>query len=191
MLKIAITPEEISPDEPRRITTILDNGWDMVHLRHPGATIRDIRHIIEGIPQRLHRKLRLHGHFSLVNEFNLGGLHLNSRCPKPPTHYSGALSRSCHSPKGVKEAALTGEYDYVTLSPVFDSLSKAGYGAAFSPEEISSATSCALRVIALGGVTPDKTRMIADAGFGGYAVLGYLAAAYTEEQLIEALKEFE
>ena len=48
-----------------------------------------------------------------------------------------------------------------------------------------------MRVIALGGVTPDKTVSIADAGFGGYAVLGYLAAAATEERLKEALKEFE
>ena len=127
MLKIAITPEEISYDEARRVMTILDNGWDMVHLRHPGATIRDVRHIIERIPQRLHRKLRLHGHFSLVNEFNLGGLHLNSRCPNPPANYSGPLSRSCHTPDEVATSANTGRYDYVTLCPVFDSLSKAGY----------------------------------------------------------------
>lgn len=190
MLRIAITPPEILPDEPQVITTILTGGWDMVHLRHPGASKTDIRRIIEAVPQQLHRRLRLHGHFSLTDEFNLGGLHLNSRCPNPPANYSGPLSLTCHSPEQVAEAAVTGKYDYVTLSPVFDSLSKQGYNSAFSPEDIRRATSCDVRIIALGGVTPAKLTEIEAAGFAGYAVLGYIAQAQAEGRLDYALAEF-
>ncbi len=190
MLRIAITPEEILPDEAKTITAILDSGWDMVHLRHPAATVKDMRRIIEAVPQRLHRKLRLHGHFSLTDEFNLGGLHLNSRCPNPPANYSGTLSLTCHSPEQVAEAAAAGKHDYVILSPVFDSVSKQGYNAAFSPEDIRRATSCGVPVVALGGVTPARLHEIEADGFSGYAVLGYLSQAQADGRLADALAEF-
>lgn len=175
MIAVAYTPVQPAADEPRRIIRLLDGGWDYVHLRHPDATVRDMRNIIEALPQRLHGRIRLHGHFALTNEFNLGGLHLNSRCPQAPANYSGPLGITCHSVGEVLEAAATGRYAYATLSPIFPSLSKPGYAADFAPEEIARATA-AMPVIALGGVTPERMEAVADLGFAGYAVLGSLAA---------------
>ena len=191
MLRIAITPPDISINEPAIIAEILDYGWDMVHLRHPNASTADMRRLIEAIPQRLHPRLRLHGHFTLTDEFNLGGLHLNSRCPMPPANYSGRLSLTCHSVDEVIAAAETARYDYVTLSPIFDSISKEGYTAAFTDAEIIRANSTAIEVVALGGVSPQRLPNIAEAGFGGYAVLGYLADAAAGGRLKEALGEFD
>lgn len=68
MLRIAITPEEEHPREAGMVSAILDAGWDYVHLRHPGAGLRDIKRIIESVPQKYHCRLRLHGHFELLNE---------------------------------------------------------------------------------------------------------------------------
>ena len=192
MLRIAITPEEILPGEAKMITTVLSAGWDMVHLRHPRATTADMRRLIESIPQQFHRQLRLHGHFVLTNEFNLGGLHLNSRCPQPPECYNGAVSRSCHTVDEVRTAAEAKAFDYVTLSPVFNSLSKQGYSAAFTPEEIAEATSVeGVKLIALGGITPATAALAKDMGFDGFAVLGYLAEAEASGQLSRAVDEFE
>lgn len=168
--KIYITPEEPSAEEPRLIMELLERGWTMAHLRHPDATLRQMRQIIESIDQRFHGRLRLHGHFTLAAEFNLGGLHLNKRCPTPPDFYSGPVSRSCHS---IKEVSESSGCDYVTLSPVFDSVSKPGYHAAFSPDELDSLNE--LRepdVIALGGVTPERVDLLRRWNFAGYAVKG-------------------
>ena len=170
MMRIAITPEEIRPDEATWITTLLESGWDMVHMRHPQASLRDIRDIIVALPQRLHKRIRLHGYFELINEFNLGGLHLNRRCPQPPANYTGPYSRSCHS---IEEVTASADCDYVTLSPIFDSVSKPGYGARFSQTELLSIDKISSPlVIALGGVTPERVAALEQYNFSGYAVLG-------------------
>ena len=166
--RIYITPETISPDEQRRILLLLDRGWDMVHLRFPMATAGEIRQLIEAIPQCYHSRLRLHDHFNLTDDFRLGGLHLNHRNPLAPQGYTGSVSRSCHSIAEVRES--TG-CDYVTLSPVFDSISKAGYRAAFSREELMELNDIASpAVMALGGITPQRLPQIEGLGFSGYAV---------------------
>lgn len=170
LMKIYITPEDILPGEPAMVERVLDCGWDYVHLRHPGASLRDMRNLIEAIGQRYHGRLRLHGHFILASEFNLGGLHLNRRCMEVPPFYSGPVSRSCHS---VEEVRRSKGCDYVTLSPVFDSISKPGYRAAFSTGELVSLNEIAEPgVIALGGVRPDRIKEIEKYNFRGFAVKG-------------------
>lgn len=185
ILRIAITPEEIFRDEPAYICEILSRGWDKVHLRHPGASLRDMRNLIEAIPQRFHSRLRLHGHFELLNSFRLGGIQLNGRCPRKPDNYTGPYSRTCHS---LREVAESGECDYVTLSPIFDSISKAGYKAAFTKEELKEIDKnrplfVNTKVVALGGINPDTAKEAVSLGFDGYAVLGALMTAPDIEEL--------
>ncbi|MBQ9077883.1 MAG: thiamine phosphate synthase [Muribaculaceae bacterium] len=184
--RIAITPPEISTGEADYITVILDAGWDYVHLRHPKASTSEVRRIIESIPQQHHRRLKLHGHFELINEFNLGGLHLNHRCPAPPALYSGALSKSCHS---IEETADIGRYEYVTLSPIFDSISKTGYKAAFTDRALTEIPPS--KVIALGGITPERLHDVMQYPFSGIAVLGYLFNATDSKNLRQRIAEFE
>lgn len=176
-LRIAVTPAEPLPDEGERITRLLDSGrFTDVHLRHPGATVREMLRLIESVAPRHHGRLHLHGHFDLINEFNLGGLHLNRRCPAPPPAWRGVLSASCHSLDDVGRCRAAG-LDYVTVSPVFDSISKPGYRAAFTPRELHElAATEGLTVVALGGVTPRRLPELARLGFGAYAML---SAAWT------------
>ena len=77
----------------------------------------------------------------------------------------GLVSRSCHS---LDE--LTAEANYLFLSPIFDSISKPGYRAAFSAEELRGKVDG--RVFALGGVTFEQLPYIQELGFGGAAMLG-------------------
>lgn len=185
-LRIAITPFDIIPHEDSFIRAILDEGWDYVHLRHPAASFIDMRNLIEKIPQRYHARLRLHGHFELINEFNLGGLHLNSRCPVAPANYSGTLSRSCHTLEEAHRYAHV--MDFITLSPIFDSVSKKGYASAFSHADWQSVPNG--KTVALGGITPDTARLLKGTPFIGYAVLGYLFSAETEKELKKRLERF-
>lgn len=194
-MRIAITPELIFDSESAFIQEILSHGWDMVHLRHPSASLRDMQNLIESIPQKYHHRLRLHGHFELLNRFKLGGIHLNRRCPAAPENYSGPHSRSCHT---IEELSAASEplCDYVTLSPIFDSVSKTGYKAAFSEKElreIDKITDSGVnkKVIALGGVKSDNFKSLAPYGFAGFAVLGALMNATSTDDLRLRLSLFD
>ncbi len=157
----------MTPGEAANIEHILYGGIDFVHIRKPGASLRDIKNLIEDIPYALRKRLKLHGHFELLNEFNLGGVHINSRCPiAPPTAH--AISRSCHSLEELEDCE---KYEYVTLSPIFDSISKSGYRSAFDLDEIKGKIR-SKNVIALGGVDPAKFHILEETGFAGAAMLG-------------------
>jgi thiamine-phosphate pyrophosphorylase len=157
-----------------------------VHLRHPDGSLRDMRNLIETIPQRLYRRLKLHGHFDLLNDFNLGGVHLNRRCPTAPASFRGEVSRSCHSLDEVIRYAP--ECNYVTLSPIFPSISKPGYVGSFTDDELK-ALPCD-KVIALGGITPDNVAALERYPFAGFAVLGYLWSAVDLNDMRCRLGEF-
>ena len=63
----------------------------------------------------------------------------------------------------------------MSLSPIFDSISKRGYRSAFSADDIAAAHKVGLideRVMALGGITFDKITEIKEMGFGGAMILG-------------------
>jgi thiamine-phosphate pyrophosphorylase len=100
------------------------------------------------------------------------GVHLNRR----NTEYGGTkklkISKSCHS---IHELKMIEGYDYVLLSPVFDSISKEGYRATFSCEELFDASQAGLineKVIALGGIDVNTLPLLKYCKFGGIAVLG-------------------
>lgn len=185
-LLLAITPERPSDCEAERVAAMLEAGVDVVHLRHPGASADELRRILRAIPAEWHGRIRLHDRFELAGEFAVGGLHLNGRNPEPPAGYAGGLSRSCHSLAEVK--AASGRYDYVTLSPIFPSLSKPGYGGgAFSEAELES-ISPADRVVALGGITCERIGALRRYNFIGYAMLGALWGAADAVAIIKSLK---
>lgn len=168
-IRIAFTSPNHEKDEARKITDILEKGEaDIVHLRKPGFTLEEISKILSEIPDQWHCKIKLHDHFELLDTFSLMGVHLNSRNPyAPPGCYS--ISKSCHS---LEEIDIQKNMDYLTLSPVYDSISKEGYKSNFDLEEIKEHLK-KTKVIALGGVTPSKFDELKEAGFAGAAMLGY------------------
>ena len=179
MRVIAITRPEFFPGEAEQIESLLRYGFerryrvDLVHIRKPGADREALRNLIAQIPQDLHSRLVLHDHHTLASEYSLFGIHLNSRNPLPPEGYRGNVSRSCHSLKEVQECK--DKYGYVSLSPIFDSISKVGYTSAFSREQILEAVSEGIidsRVYALGGVTWERLDALCEIGFGGAMLLG-------------------
>ena len=167
---IAITPPLFFPEEVSRITEILDSGEaDFVHIRKPDSTSREITELITQLPQRLHYRLKIHDHFQLLEEFSLAGVHLNSRNPKAPLK-NISISKSLHS---LEELSVAHEFDYATLSPIFDSISKKGYRAKFDYQELREHLKGKENIIALGGVTPEKFPLLRSLGFSGAALLSH------------------
>ena len=69
-------------------------------------------------------------------------------------------------------AAAAAQADYVTLSPIFLTSSKPGYGPALGIAAIGPAAKLGISVLALGGVTADVAGPCLEAGARGVAVMG-------------------
>lgn len=88
----------------------------------------------------------------------------------------GWIGVSAHSVADVKLAKEAGA-DYVTLSPIFPSESKPGYGPPLGLESITQAAAVGIPVFALGGVTPRSAHSCIVAGAHGLAVMGTVMRA--------------
>lgn len=163
--------------EVAAITALCRAGLELFHLRKPGSSVEECRALLEQLPPFCRERVVLHDHHGLFSEFRLRGLHLNGRNPAFPPGFAGQRSASCHSLAELAERKGTGEFDYLFLSPVFDSLSKRGYQAAFLPEALAAARDGGLidaQVMALGGIRPELLPQVQAWGFGGAVVLGYV-----------------
>ena len=175
MKLILITPPTYFVEEDKIITSLFEEGLDILHLRKPNTAPMFAERLLSLIPEQYHKRIVVHGHFYLKEEFRLKGVHLNSRNPNLPDNYKGHISRSCHSLEEVKEHKR--HCDYVFMSPVFDCISKKDYHANYTPEEIHKASRAGIidkKVIALGGIDTNNIRQVKDYGFGGAAILGAL-----------------
>ena len=170
---IVITSPGFLQGEADFIDRLFGHGLDRLHLRKPGADIGECRRLLDGISREWLPQIVVHDNFGLCREYGLGGVHLNGRNPMAPPNHEGSVSRSCHSLEEISR--YKGECDYLTLSPIFNSISKQGYMAAFGPGQLATARDSGLidrRVIALGGVTLENIPRVKELGFGGVAILG-------------------
>lgn len=172
MRLIVITPETPVTAEAEAIMTMLDRGVERVHLRHPRLSADDVAAIIGKIDAQYHGRLSLNDFHELASCYGCG-IHLNGRNPLAPEGFDGIVSRSCHSVTEASAAAPMTDYRFI--SPVFNSISKQGYTAAFTPGELRRAFDDGLLdgdTFALGGVSADTMALLRDTGFSGAAVLG-------------------
>jgi thiamine-phosphate pyrophosphorylase len=119
-----------------------------------------------------------------------GGVHLPSAGnPKAARARlpDGLIGASAHS---VEEASalLDSGADYVTISPVFPTASKPGYGPAIGLDGLAEvAARVPGPVIALGGITVANAPLCLSAGARGVAVMGEVMRATEPQALVEAM----
>jgi len=97
-------------------------------------------------------------------------VHLAAADPFPQAR-PPLTGRSCHSPAELERAAAEG-CDYATISPVFATASKPGYGPALGVERLAAAVASGPPAYALAGITPEDVRSCLAAGAHGVAVMG-------------------
>ena len=181
---IITTPTFIS-HEAKYIYQLFEAGIDLLHLRKPDSTPEECEQLIQKIDPKWYPQIVIHDHFELCEKYHLHGIHLNRRNCQIPENFQGSISRSCHSfeevtesldntspdfPKGSKPT-----FDYVFLSPIFDSISKIGYKHSFSNRDLEDAGNSGIinkKVIALGGIIPQFIPQLRAWNFGGAAFLG-------------------
>lgn len=190
---IVITSPDFLSGEAFFIDKLFRHGLDLLHLRKPGASVEDYRHLLSLIPESWHSRIVLHEHFELTSEFCLHGIHINRRCSHVPEGFDGSISCSCHSLEEV--VANKPLRNYLFLSPIFNSISKIGYEAAFSASTLQQAAQDVIidsKVIALGGVSSANIPQIKSWHFGGAAFLGDIWSRINDphvDQYLDTLRQ--
>ena len=170
---IAITTPKVIDEDAYIIKSLLDKGIDTVHLRKPESCIDDCRKLLSTLDAEYRASIVIHDYPELYSEFSLQGIHINRNITTLPDGYNGLKTRSCHSLEEV--VRYKSEYDYLLLSPIFDSISKVGYRSTFNEDVLQRASTSGIidsKVIALGGVTLDKISYLKGLNFGGAAMVG-------------------
>ncbi|MBF1617121.1 thiamine phosphate synthase [Prevotella sp.] len=185
---ITITSPEFLSGEAIFIDKLFSQGLDLLHLRKPEASLEAYKRLLLQIPKHWYSRIVLHEHFALAEKFGLHGIHLNRRCSQVPDSFRGSISCSCHTLEEVKKQKAS--KDYVFLSPIFDSISKVGYHAAFSPtllKQTAIENVIDEKVIALGGITANNIPLVKEWHFGGVALLGDIWKRMSDPQVDEYL----
>ena len=155
------------------IRRLLAGGIGIIHLRKPDSDIDECRQLLRALTAEERSKIIVHDYPELYYEFSLKGIHINRNVPALPDGYKGFRTRSCHSFEEVVK--YKDECDYLFLSPIFDSISKTGYRAAFTSEQLRRASIDGIidsKVVALGGVTYASIPYLEQLNFGGAAMIG-------------------
>ena len=172
MKLIVITTPDFRKGESDQIISLFENGLETLHLRKPNSDITTYEHLLASIPTPFLGRIVLHEHFSLTDKLPLCGVHLNRRNPSYQGNRCVQISKSCHSLEEIRSAS---SFDYLFLSPIFNSISKSGYNAAFSDKQLETASQNGWineNVIALGGIDISTLSKIKRFSFGGAALLG-------------------
>ena len=177
---IVISNSEPLEDEGRILTKLFENGLETLHLRKPKYSTRQLRKLIASIPDHFHDRIIIHSHHNLSRKFKLKGIHMTKSHKRRPfwkwlnekilkIKNPNALITTSHS----RISSLFEEeekYDYIFLSPVFDSLS-GKYQSGFTEHGLRSAISkTEFKVIARGGVDINCIEKAKDIGFEGIAL---------------------
>lgn len=151
-------------------------GWlllrDKDMPRHERA---DLARRLRAITRRTGTALSISADTALARECGADGLHLQTldavREARALLGPSIVIGLSTHAPVEAAAAAEAGA-DYVTLSPIFTTSSKPGYGPALGTAALSRASTSGIPVLALAGVAPASVAGCIAAGAGGVAVMG-------------------
>jgi thiamine-phosphate pyrophosphorylase len=177
---IVISAPGTIPGEPKKITALFKAGLKVFHLRKPGISKSSLEQIILSIPSRYHPRIVIREHFQLLEKYNLRGIHLTERVRKKGMAQrikDKTFSASLHA---LTDAfLLRDQFDYVFISPVFDSISKSKLKQKFELEivrtfmnEYRRLPGKNAKIIALGGIHKKNVKSVRKAGFNGAAVLG-------------------
>lgn len=194
---VVISPPYNIEGEIELLRCLFDDGLEYFHLRKPGIDSaileKSLIDYLEQLPKKYHDKIILHSNYDLVNRYNLKGVHYTkNNLPVKNINNRRHQSASFHTIDEVEKNEFP--YNYVFLSPVFDSISKQNYKSNFDLTTISNflkSNNEHVEVIALGGIDENTVLQAYESGFKGVAVLGAVWKTFEETKSInETIKKF-
>jgi thiamine-phosphate pyrophosphorylase len=171
----------------------LAGGCRWFSLREKDLPPDERSRLLRGLVELGHRRgavVTAHADLEAVVAAGADGVHLPGGAD-PATARArlpgGLVGASAHS-AAEAAALLRAGADYVTLSPVFATASKPGYGPALGLAGLAETAARAPGpVIALGGITAANAAACVEAGASGVAVMGEIMRAADPRACAEAL----
>ena len=175
MKLIIMTKSTFFVEEDKILTTLFDEGMDDLHLFKPESAPIYSERLLSLIPEDYSRKITVHDHYYLNNEYNLAGIHLDDPDALVPNGYKGKYSRTCNDLSMLKE--MKKKSKYVFLKNIFDCIEFGNEKKSFTMNQLEYAADKGLidkHVYALGGMSLENIRTAKSLGFGGVVVCGDL-----------------
>ncbi|MCK4739746.1 MAG: thiamine phosphate synthase [Deltaproteobacteria bacterium] len=179
------------------VGSALSGGVRCIQLREKDLSGRELFELatkLRFLTNRFGARLIINDRIDIAQIVGACGVHLpsNGITPRDARKLLGKdalIGVSTHSTTEAKIAEKEGA-DFVTTGPVFDTPSKAIYGAPIGLETLSKITSeITIPVLALGGVKKNNVEATQDAGAFGIALIsGIISATEVEQETKEFLK---
>ena len=170
-------------------------GIDAVQIREGGLEDAELLTLVTGITRRIAgttARVLVNGRPDVAMMAGAWGVHLPANalpCARARTIVpeSFVIGRSVHSVEEARAAADAGACDYLLFGTVFASHSKpVGHPVAGLEALKTVCAAVPIPVVAIGGMTADRARAVAEAGAAGVAGIGLFAAG-TERALTDAV----
>jgi len=185
MKLIVLTAPEGYKEEALVLRQLLDSGLETLHVRKPSFSKEQMEGYIKLIPPQFYNRIVLHSHHHLIERYNFKGIHLTGDFIRSVDDHSlkeliqvlkkrrMTVSRPMHTLEELVQNKLN--YDYVFLSPLFNSISKANYPSTLSLASIELVMEnylSSVKVIGLGGIDEQSIPSAMKTGIHGVALLG-------------------
>ena len=175
-MKLAImTKSTFFVEEDKILSSLFDEGLDDLHLFKPGSSPMYSERLLTLLPGDYYRKITVHDHFYLKQEYDLAGIHLDNPTDNLPDGYKGKFSRTCTDLSQLKE--MKKKSQYVFLKNIFDCIEFKEEKSSFSLQQLELAAGNGLidkKVYALGGMSLENIKIAKALGFGGVVICGDL-----------------
>ena len=175
-MKLAImTKSTFFVEEDKILSSLFDEGLDDLHLFKSGSSPMYSERLLTLLPEDYYRKITVHDHFYLKQEYDLAGIHLDNPTDNLPDGYKGKFSRTCTDLSQLKE--MKKKSQYVFLKNIFDCIEFKEEKSSFSLQQLELAAGNGLidkKVYALGGMSLENIKIAKALGFGGVVICGDL-----------------
>lgn len=183
MKLVIMTKPTFFVEEDKILATLFEEGMESLHLYKPGAEPVYTERLLTLLPEDYRKRITVHDHFYLKDEFRLKGIHLDDASAPLPAGYKGSVGRTCCRLDELKE--MKKHSNYVFLQVGFDGQGRTGTTGSvvadnavngnnkMQTEDLQEACRRGLidkRVYAMGGLTLENMRVAKELGFGGVVV---------------------
>ena len=175
MKLIIMTKATFFVEEDKILTTLFEEGMENLHLYKPGSEPIYSERLLTLLPDDYYKRITVHDHFYLREEYGLKGIHLNHATDNVPFGYRGNITRTCHTIEELSAAKK--ESKYVFLKTIFDSQSNPEDKRTQDYDQLKEAAKKGLidkKVYAMGGINIDNISLCRELGFGGVVICGDL-----------------
>ncbi len=195
-MKLAImTKSTFFVEEDKILSSLFDEGMDNLHLYKPGASPMYSERLLTLLPEDYYRKITVHDHYYLKQEYDLAGIHIDDPKAMVPEGYKGKYSRTCTDLSQLKE--MKKKSQYVFLKNIFDCIEFKDEKSSFTLNQLELAAKDGFidkKVYALGGINLENIKIAKALGFGGVVVCGDLWSRFdihNEKDYKEVIAHFE